>query len=968
MVDLQRTLCFDEDILPCLLKEREIYSGQKAEQENGIVMTDAATLKKRLQIRIVGQERDNALIVSWNDTSPGGSGSYKVTFFGLYEPSQHQLRILFIHDKKVTVVGASVNQERTLLAFTVTECYFGLVDDPSSPVIPAIYKSFIAEIRPQKRIYSLSIERHTFQRVQFLYGEYLGYGSNSKKESHMLFLHHNVAIGLYHIPMARSGDRGMFINGQPRVQQVTDKFFWAQWDSQYQRLYLVYPEYKNKYGYAELDGEDVTPDLIFTSYQFNERRSHFRVLNFPLPFPDVDLFSKTSHPEYIDVALAQTVSEKHLNMQVVSLPIKGSFYICLQHPVSGETTESQSSSGPSAEGHPSQLEYSVYVLHHGCLMHCVLPTVTLPTTDLQNYRLFFSSLNDYLMVFLPGRFMHLLNCSPEREPCHHIILQGDAVPKLSSTDVSSDEPRLLLYLNKEISTSLQTGPYIFDSMSGNAYKYNFDKAALADLFARTHMPSTRLAILHLAVIHLRDSNLIKKIFEHLSHDPASPECLDLLREYLVGSTYGTFRRELEREVITLIPFTCVDTYRGHLEKDINRKRIAQISCSFVKDNQIEFQGVKGKMKQGDFWTALLQNTKRLPPRFQLKVPNADLFEQESDSDEETEDAPPETSLVQSLYRRLSVSKRLSRAGSSESLSSHGSNRNRDSFDTTEQRRSVFEIKKQNLTIDRLASHLQNHLPREAKVKIQNIAIEYVKCQARQSEQLLRLFNQALEFTDNPFTLPLSMRGTMREVVYFQLVERYCTAVSELNFPFSTGFRSSMTCLGFRCLDRRMFLQYVDNGVLHLTKKFISRLVEEFDGEREEEDFVFQIICRLKHDAAKDALLHWEHPFKARYLSQRIVEDLLMTDSPGGARENLDYSYSSARDATSNGRPASLSISSDGDSDVFRPLATLMSALKKGAAQIDKQSVVSNEDLDYIEMRALLETQRETVGSLGTIPF
>ena len=25
---------------------------------------------------------------------------------------------------------------------------------------------------------------------------------------------------------------------------MTDKFFWAQWDSQYQRLYLVYPEYK----------------------------------------------------------------------------------------------------------------------------------------------------------------------------------------------------------------------------------------------------------------------------------------------------------------------------------------------------------------------------------------------------------------------------------------------------------------------------------------------------------------------------------------------------------------------------------------------------------------------------------------------------------------------------------------------------------------------------------------------------
>ena len=39
---------------------------------------DAATLKKRLQIRIVGQERDNTLIVSWNDTSPGGSVSIEM--------------------------------------------------------------------------------------------------------------------------------------------------------------------------------------------------------------------------------------------------------------------------------------------------------------------------------------------------------------------------------------------------------------------------------------------------------------------------------------------------------------------------------------------------------------------------------------------------------------------------------------------------------------------------------------------------------------------------------------------------------------------------------------------------------------------------------------------------------------------------------------------------------------------------
>ena len=39
-----------------------------------------------------------------------------------------------------------------------------------------------------------------------------------------------------------------------------------------------------------------------------------------------------------------------------------------------------------------------------------------------------------------------------------------------------------------------------------------------------------------------------------------------------------------------------------------------------------------------------------------------------------------------------------------------------------------------------------------------------------------------------------------------------------------------------------------------------------------------------------------------------------------------------------------------------------------AAADSNRQLVSKAELDYIEERALLETQRETVGSLGTIPF
>ena len=39
------------------------------------------------------------------------------------------------------------------------------------------------------------------------------------------------------------------------------------------------------------------------------------------------------------------------------------------------------------------------------------------------------------------------------------------------------------------------GTYIFDSTSGNAFKYSFDKAALADLFARYVLSKQRIYIL-----------------------------------------------------------------------------------------------------------------------------------------------------------------------------------------------------------------------------------------------------------------------------------------------------------------------------------------------------------------------------------------------------------------------------------------------------------------------------------------
>lgn len=56
-----------------------------------------------------------------------------------------------------------------------------------------------------------------------------------------------------------------------------------------------------------------------------------------------------------------------------------------------------------------------------------------------------------------------------------------------------------------------------------------------------------------------------------------------------------------------------------------------------------------------------------------------------------------------------------------------------------------------------------------------------------------------------------------------------------------------------------------------------------------------------------------------------------------------------------------------DDDIIMVIVIFIVIFILVAAGVNRQTVTSV-DLDYVEEQALLETQREIVGSLGTIPF
>lgn len=216
-------------------------------------------------------------------------------------------------------------------------------------------------------------------------------------------------------------------------------FVWAQWDAAVQALYYIHLKAPIRSAFEKDDDDDaaagtvgsprrrpppppLTPTL--SAHQFHDDLPTETVLNIPLNLPKLPPSAEA--PGYDDDTVPLRIHDSALNLHIVS-DEAGMLFVChyyLYQPTMQQPADEGEENAPSpplaAEERTVHFAYSVTILHHGCVVHCVMPDVPWQRARLIKPTFTLSG-DHHMLVFQPDLFTHLLDVGLTHEPCCHIV-------------------------------------------------------------------------------------------------------------------------------------------------------------------------------------------------------------------------------------------------------------------------------------------------------------------------------------------------------------------------------------------------------------------------------------------------------------------------------------------------------------------------------------------------------------------
>lgn len=233
------------------------------------------------------------------------------------------------------------------------------------------------------------------------------------------------------------------------------------------------------------------------------------------------------------------------------------------------------------ESNTVHFAYSVTLLHHSCVIHCVIPGI--PWSRAKLIRPTFTiHENHHMMVFVPGLFLHLLEIGLHHEPCCHILCGPlPSVPSHASYLVPLLDPDNATKGVKKNSHHGNADSKVnhLDGSSGSSIltidlptldlvQLTIPPSFLVDVFRKETSTEIRLGILHYFLCHKNDIEIIAELMSIIVEKPRSLDIPRFMQEILIGSSYALVQKNLLTDAIPLLSLLPVTTVGDYMTLDV----------------------------------------------------------------------------------------------------------------------------------------------------------------------------------------------------------------------------------------------------------------------------------------------------------------------------------------------------------------------------------------------------------------
>ncbi|CAB0042321.1 unnamed protein product [Trichogramma brassicae] len=866
------------------------------------------------QWKLLGQESDGSLLLGWIEISSKHCNGSPYSVIGCYNRLLDKLEVLYRFKGTLNLIQATINQSQSVLGYIVKQT---LESDARENVIinseksakdianedkkctstesNEYYQAYLVEFKTEEaKIHTLESKKFKQIRIQFLYKEKL-----SSSIDKLLVLIHQEYV--HKCTLLYNTNTEIATIKEVKKEVIIRNSIWAQWDSINQVLYHIHLKKASTSVFTEDSNRDQhnppcsSPTL--SGFQFHDDLPHETVLNIPLNLPQCP--NSDNCGAYEDDVIPLRIHDCSLDLIVVS-DQKGTVCVChhyLYRPVQDAQMDEVSSCDDS---NTVNFAYSVTLLHHSCVIHCVVPAI--PWNRAKLMRPTFALYGEHhMIVFVPDCFTHLLEIGLHHQPCCHIL--GGALPNVSAQSYLVPLLNLNGTKSKNSSTSntfssllcTSTNILTIDLPTLDLVNLTVPNNFLIDLFKKTSSSDNRLAILHYFLTHKNDLDLASELISSLVEKPRNLDVVKVMQEFLIGGAHMLVQKNLLTDAIpllSLIPVTTLD------------------ECSTI---QLQVKDLRVKLSHEKLWNTAVM---LLSPQQRIITYRSDLWTKLWDTlnKRSKEDFPrfqpsqtaEKLQISLSCYQPEALSRcstpmspnggfNIATATFGELMGGRHKYANHSALPFVEQesctaskQEHIASVNLRELSLHLLKYGSQSVAGTNVRSKapgssctplhVHAMSTRYVATQFDASRLLCQMLCKAANVDskleiERGFNL-IDQLDDSRRWMLFTLLERYRYATECVAYPVPQGFMSFFAYLGYRTMRYNKFLQYARHSVFELQVDVAKVIMSDIDDTKGNISHKLELLSVMPRIRAKRLLNQWLHPMSFMLRAREHAANIL----------------------------------------------------------------------------------------------